>query len=84
MCSYITEKTTVVGSAKAAGRWTRLTDAAIYFDHPQHALADHTVNVDLTGVDGSRFALELTVESARALVAAVDAALIEGARHHLV
>jgi hypothetical protein len=84
MCSYITEMTSLTGSAKAADEWVRLSGAAVYFDHPQHALADHTLNIDLTGVDGRRIAVELTAASARRLLAACEAALAEGARNHIV
>ena len=79
MCTYATVSTPMTGSAKApGGRWQPLTDAVVYFDHPVHAMADHTVNIDLTGPGfgpAERVALELPAASARALVAAIEAAL---------
>ena len=79
MCTYTTVQTPVTGSAKGPhGSWFRVTDAAVYFDHPVHALADHTLNIDLAAPAGgpaARVAIELTAQSARDLVAAINAAL---------
>ncbi|MBV9293885.1 MAG: hypothetical protein JO222_15690 [Frankiales bacterium] len=75
MCTYITETLPVQGSAKGpAGTWFRATDVSVYFDHPVHALADHTLNIDVRRpADGpaARVAVELTAESARALAEAI-------------
>jgi hypothetical protein len=70
MCTYVTETLAVSGSAKGATGWIRVTDATVYYDHPVHALADHTLNIDLRRpVDGvgARLGIELTAESARCL-----------------
>lgn len=70
MCTHGTEVIAVTGSAKGPQGWFRATDASVYFDHPTHALADHTLNVDLRRpVDGpgARVALELSPDSAREL-----------------
>jgi hypothetical protein len=78
MCTYITETIGIAGSGKGADGWFRVTDATVYFDHPVHALADHTLNIDFANPArgaGSRVAVELTAESARALVAAIEATL---------
>jgi hypothetical protein len=79
MCSYATVQTPIEGSAKGpAGSWFHVTDACVYFDHPAHALAEHTLNIDLSaparGAE-ARVAIELTAESARSLVRAIEAAL---------
>ena len=78
MCTYVTETINVAGSGKGTNGWFRLTDATVYFDHPVHALADHTLNIDFAnpsrGAD-ARVAVELTAESARALVATIQTAL---------
>jgi hypothetical protein len=74
MCTYVTETLTVTGSAKGGSGWFRVTDASVYFDHPVHALADHTLNVDVRRpADGpqARIALELTQESARELALSI-------------
>lgn len=79
MCTYATVTTPVEGSAKGpGGAWFRVTDATVYFDHPVHAMAEHTLNVDLADPaagPGQRVALELTAAAARELVSAIQAAL---------
>jgi hypothetical protein len=79
MCTYATVRTDIAGSAKGPGRsWFHVTDATVYFDHPVHAMADHTLNVDFAAPaagPSARVAVELTASSARALVAAIEAAL---------
>lgn len=79
MCTYLTIAGPVAGSAKGpGGRWMKVTDMTVYFDHPVHALAEHTVNVDLANPSAgpsARVALELTPESARALARAIEGAL---------
>ncbi len=46
MCTYLTEKVDVEGSGKGAAGWFPVTEACVYFDHPQHAQAEHTLNID--------------------------------------
>jgi hypothetical protein len=82
MCTYATVKTELVGSAKGAGgtgsKWFHVTDGTVYFDHPVHAMADHTLNIDFSNPSlgpGARVAVELTAASARELVSAIEAAL---------
>jgi hypothetical protein len=78
MCTYLTEKIEVAGSGKGPVNWFSLTDATVYLDHPQHAPAEHTLNIDFLNPargPSARVAVELTVESARALVRAIEAAL---------
>jgi len=78
MCTYTTEHAQITGSGKGRDGWFRLAEATVYYDHPVHAQADHTLNIDFAnpaGAPGSRVAVELTAESARELVAAIERAL---------
>ena len=79
MCTYATVKTAIEGSAKGpSGSWFGVTDGVVYFDHPVHAMADHTLNIDFSNPAGGpsgRVAVELTANSARRLVAAIEEAL---------
>ncbi len=79
MCTYATVRDRIEGSAKGpGGAWMRVSDATVYFDHPVHAMAEHTVNIDLADPakgPAARVAIELTAESARRLVDAIEAAL---------
>ena len=87
MCTYITEKTKIVGSAKGPNGWMRIDAANIYFDHPFHAPLDHALNIDFVGeADGAaqRVAVELSAESARALIDKIQAALAAAEEAHAV
>ena len=78
MCTYRTEKIQVAGSGKGAAGWFGLTEASVYFDHPVHAPAEHTLNIDFLAPErgpSARVAVELTAESARALARAIEASL---------
>ena len=74
MCTYQTTTLDVEGSGKGAGGWFPVSNATVYFDHPVHATADHTLNIDLINPArgaGARVALELDPTSARALAQAI-------------
>jgi hypothetical protein len=78
VCTYLTEKLDVDGSGKGAAGWFPLTEASVYFDHPQHARAEHTLNIDFLNPGqgpSARVAVELTAESARALAKAIESTL---------
>lgn len=79
MCTYTTVRAEADGSAKGPnGSWFHVTDVTVYFDHPVHAMAEHTLNIDFANPakgPAARVALELTAESAQRLVAAIQEAL---------
>ncbi len=79
MCTYATIHAELEGSAKGPeSKWFRLTNGTVYFDHPVHAMAEHTLNIDFADPSrgpGARVAVELTAASARELVGAIEAAL---------
>jgi hypothetical protein len=82
MCTYRTETVPVEGSGKGPQGWFRLRRASVYFDHPVHAPADHTLNIDLLNPadgPGARVAVELSAGSARQLARAILAVLDEAA-----
>jgi Family of unknown function (DUF6295) len=74
MCTYQTELLEVTGSGKGPADWLRVTDASVYVDHPVHALAGHTLNIDLRNPaqgPAARVALELHPDTARSLAEAI-------------
>jgi Family of unknown function (DUF6295) len=79
MCTYATVHTELEGSAKGPeSKWFRLTNGTVYFDHPVHAMAEHTLNIDFADPSkgpSARVAVELTAASARELVQAIEEAL---------
>jgi hypothetical protein len=85
MCSYIVEKTKLVGSAKGRKGWMKIDTANVYYDHPYYSTLDHVLAIDFTneGEGGrDRVAVELSAQSARALVDRILAALESGAAAH--
>jgi hypothetical protein len=79
MCTYATVQTALAGSAKGPhGSWFHVTDGTVYFDHPVHAMAEHTLNIDFANPQqgpSARVAVELTAASALDLISAIQAAL---------
>jgi hypothetical protein len=78
MCTYLTEKIEIKGSGKGASGWFQLSDASVYFDHPVHAMSEHTLNIDFLNPGkgpSARVAVELTAASARELARAIEATL---------
>jgi uncharacterized protein DUF6295 len=74
MCTYLTETIKITGSGKGADGWFSVSDASVYFDHPVHAMADHTLNIDFRNPakgPAARVAVELSAESARELAQAI-------------
>jgi uncharacterized protein DUF6295 len=85
MCSYITERADIAGSGKGAQGWFPLTNANVYFDHPFHAPYEHSLNIDFcneTMGASARVAVELSADSARRLIKAIEAALESGETEH--
>ena len=88
MCTMIAERVEVEGSGKATGGWITITQANVSYDHPFHAPMEHALNLDFVNESlgaGARVAVELSAESARALVETIQKVL-EQAEHggHLV
>ena len=78
MCTSIVR----IAEAKGAGRsregWFPLTRSVVAYDHPQHALLEEAITLDFVNPSkgvGARAAVELTLESAKALHAALGAVI---------
>jgi len=74
VCTYETLNIPVTGSGKGASGWFKVSRATVYFDHPVHAPADHTLNIDFANPElgpSARVAVELDASSARALAGAI-------------
>lgn len=85
MCSYIVEKAAMSGSAKGPSGWMRIDTANVYYDHPFHAPLDHALGIDfICEADGGRerVAVEISRESALALIDKIQAALASGDTAH--
>jgi hypothetical protein len=78
MCTSIVEVTPAEGMAKRGDEWFPLSQAVVAYDHARHALLGDVITLDFfnTALDpGSRAAIELTLESAKKLRAALDRAI---------
>ena len=82
MCTWISERTDIVAHGKGVSEWIPLSTANVYYDHPASAPLDHALIIDFLNEaagPGARVAVELSAESARALVRAIEATLAAGA-----
>jgi hypothetical protein len=81
MCTMIIEKADMTGSGKGPQGWFALRQANVSYDHPFHAPLEHAVSIDFVNDSeglAARVAVELSPESARGLVAAIETALARG------
>jgi hypothetical protein len=78
MCTSIIEVVGAAGMAKRGDEWFPLNCAVVAYDHARHAPLADVITVDFinTGLDpGARAGIELTLESAKELRAALDRAI---------
>ena len=78
MCTSIVEVTSAEGMAKRGDEWFPLSHAVVAYDHARHAALGDVITLDFinTGREpGARAGIELTLESARELRAALDRAI---------
>jgi len=75
MCTSIIEVARAEGMAKRGGEWFQLSRAVVAYDHARHAQAGDVVTLDFINTDldpGARAAVELSLETAKALSAALE------------
>jgi hypothetical protein len=80
MCTSIVEIAPAEGMAKADGEWFELTNSVVAYDHARHALLGDVITLDFINTDlppGARAAVELTLDAAKALHAALAKAIAE-------
>jgi hypothetical protein len=80
MCTMIAEQIQIEGSGKGRTGWFTLRQANVSYDHPFDAPLEHALNIDFVNEaqgPGARVAVELSAESARALIATIQAVLDE-------
>lgn len=78
MCTSIVEIVKAEGSGKGEGGWFDLTTAVVSYDHPHHALLEEAINIDFVNPalgPGARVAVEITLDSAKELSAALARAI---------
>lgn len=78
MCTSIVEIVAAEGSGKGERGWFDLTRAVVSYDHPHHALLEEAITIDFVNEalgPGARVAVEITLESAKSLSAALTRAI---------
>jgi hypothetical protein len=78
MCTMIVTRVAIDGSGKGPAGWFAVRQANVSYDHPFSMPFEHALNIDFVDEaqgPGARVAVELTAESARALVEAITAVL---------
>jgi len=78
MCTSIIEIARADGMAKRGDAWFPLTHWVVAYDHARHAPLGDVITLDFynTGLDpGARAGIELTLETAKDLRAALDRAI---------
>jgi hypothetical protein len=84
MCTSIVEIVGANGAGKGCDGWFDLTHSVVSYDHPHHALLEEAITIDFVNAalgPAARVAVELTLDSAKelsaALIKAIAAAEIE-------
>ncbi|MGL4967400.1 MAG: DUF6295 family protein [Inquilinus sp.] len=83
MCTSIVEIVPADGMAKRGDEWFPLTQAVVAYDHARHAAWADVITLDFINIDlepGARAGIELTLESAKELRAALDRAIAAAER----
>ena len=79
MCTSIIETVRAHGMAKRGEEWFPLSRAVVAYDHARHAPLADVITLDFINLDldpGARAGIELTLESAIELRAALDRAIV--------
>jgi hypothetical protein len=78
MCTSIVETVRVEGMAKRGDEWFPLSHAVVAYDHARHAPLGDVITLDFinAGLEpGARAGIELTLETAKELRAALERAI---------
>jgi hypothetical protein len=78
MCTSIIEIARAEGMAKRGDQWFPLSRSVVAYDHARHAPLGDVITLDFYNTDldaGARAAVELTLETAKDLRAALDRAI---------
>jgi hypothetical protein len=78
MCTSIIEVVSAEGMAKRGDEWFPLSQAVVAYDHARHANLGDVITLDFINAalePGARAGIELSLESAKDLRAALDRAI---------
>ena len=86
MCTPIVEIIEAEGAGKGGEGWFAMSHAVVSYDHPHQALLDEAITIDFVNNDrgpGVRAAVEMTLESAKALVTALEKTIAAAEREEV-
>jgi hypothetical protein len=78
MCTSIVQIVDAEGAGKGSDGWFAVSHAVVSYDHPHYALLEEAIAIDFVNHakgPGARAAVELTLESAKALSGALSRAI---------
>lgn len=78
MCTMISHSTAIKGMGKGQVGWFPVTQATVGYDHTTHSEAEHALLLDFVNYDigtGARVALEMDIESGKALLSKLQEAI---------
>ena len=78
MCTSIVEIVRAEGMAKRGDEWFPLSQTVVAYDHARHAQAGDVITLDFINTDldpGARAGIEMTLDTAKELRAALDRAI---------
>jgi uncharacterized protein DUF6295 len=78
MCTMITSSAPIRAMGKGPDGWFPVNRVAVGYDHPTHSAVEHALLIDFTNYDlglHARVALELDLDSGRALLAQLRSAI---------
>jgi hypothetical protein len=78
MCTSVVEIVRAEGAGTSEHGWFPVTSVAVSYDHPHHALLEDAITIDFVNPalgPSARAGIEITLESAKALVVALERAI---------
>ena len=79
MCTSIVQIVDAEGAGKGSDGWFAVSHAVVSYDHPHYAFLEEAIAIDFVNQamgPGSRAAVELSLESAKALSGALTRAIV--------
>lgn len=80
MCTHITTTASISGSGKGVSGWFPVNQVSVGYDHATQGNDEHALLLDFVNYDiglGARVALELDLDSGRALLKTLQAVIAE-------
>ena len=84
MCTMIAHQVKIQGRGKNGPEWFEVREANVSYDHPYDLPLEHALNIDFVNEamgPGARVAVELSLDSARELLAALTVTVERAAEH---